>query len=334
MPRVFAARRDSMWLPCLCTVMVLLHARVAASAPQGSGAAAAPARGDGVIRGHVTAEGSDQPLRRARVTCVDLRSRETVRTTSDSAGRFECTRLPAGAYVVSARRTGYVGVDVGASPGHEVALRLVRGGVIEGRITDAYGDPIGDAAVSVRRADAGENVAAASDMHGVTDDLGIFRLWGLREGTYFVTARVGAGPGARDGAAPATFYPGAPMISGAKGVSVEPGREVTGVDFSITPIRLARLSGVVLDAGGRPVAGVRVTVRVRNVDAGAAYVVGEYRTSAAGAFTAPQLPPGTYELSVTVPGTGAVPETGRITASTAGDDVAGITIATASSGEK
>lgn len=345
MQKTPTAGRCSAWFLCLCLATLIRGAGVAGSAQPAP--AGTPARGEGVIRGRVTAEDDGRPLRRARITCVEAGSRETYRTTSDAAGYFECTRLPAGSYVVSARRTGYVGAAFGAEPEqksapvpiriagtgdrHEADISLIRGGVIEGRITDAYGDPVSDAVVSASRPDTAGKIGTTWDMRGVTDDQGQFRLWSLRRGTYFVTARASAGPGSRGGsvATAFAFYPGAPMVSGAKGVAVEPGREAGGIDFSITPARLATISGVVLDSGGRAVAGGRVTVRAANPDLGGMYVVGEYRTSASGAFAATQLPPGTYELTATAPGQRAASETGVVTTSTAGDDVIGLTIATA-----
>ena len=98
-----------------------------------------------------------------------------------------------------------------------------------------------------------------------TNDIGQFRIYGLQPGSYYVaaTARAAGGSpiqfadpstqavrGGR-GLAP-TFFPGTVSAEGAQRIEVAAGTELPGVDFSLLAVRLARISGVVVDSRGKP----------------------------------------------------------------------------------
>lgn len=162
--------------------------------------------GTAVISGTVlTAGESSAPLRAAIVTLnhVDKLYGDTAVT--DDAGRYEFRQVPAGRYLVSARKAGFLTANYGATqprrPGTPVAVadgagvanvdvRLIRGGVLEGRVRHADGEPVPDAQVEVLRV---TNVGADRRLEQAyppggptTDDRGMFRFYGLAPGDYVV----------------------------------------------------------------------------------------------------------------------------------------------------
>src|SRR5262249_47199050 len=204
------------------------------------------------------------------------------------------TELAAGSYVVSAAKAGFVDGVYGQrrplQPGTPVVLadaqsaanidvRIMRGGVITGRLGDEDGEPLPRALVSVQRYQyvRGERqlTTAGSDQ---TDDRGQYRVFGLPPGEYYVSASAaglggligrglqlalgaGAGRGGRGGpnALPAfgvpdqaeqtgyapSYYPGVVSAAEAGKVTLAPGQEVAGIDFQIQLVPLAKVTGIV-----------------------------------------------------------------------------------------
>jgi len=149
--------------------------------------------------------------------------------------------VPAGQSEVFAAKTGYVRTTVPVSDAS--AIRLVRGGVITGRVLDDLGDPIplmNVAAFRVRR--AGGSVAFERFRATETNDLGDYRLFGLPAGEFVLAAAPG-----RYGSATATipipidtlvfrnYYPHAEAPEQAQPVAVKAGEETPGIDFT-TPL--------------------------------------------------------------------------------------------------
>ena len=75
--------------------------------------------------------------------------------------------------------------------GDTVTIRLTKGGVITGRISDESGEPIVGISVHAYRVrgEKGELVKTAESYTGYSDDRGVYRLYGLKTGTYFVAAK-------------------------------------------------------------------------------------------------------------------------------------------------
>lgn len=205
----------------LCPLLVAALGVAAAAAAQP--APAAPARdavkpaatGTAVISGVAVADGADaQPLRRTRVS-VSTNDRTVSQTAiTDDAGRFALTNLPAGRYLLSAHKPGFVAYSHGATrpnrPGTAIvlaegqrmtglALRLSRGAVITGQLADQNGDPLPGVTVSAMRhvfANAGQRQLVPQGS-GQTDDRGVFRIWGLAGGEYVIAANPTISIGAR-----------------------------------------------------------------------------------------------------------------------------------------
>jgi uncharacterized protein (DUF2141 family) len=175
-----------------------------------------PATGTGSLTGTiVTDETEPRPMRRVRVGLTSSDRRVGRTTVTDDSGRFSFAGLPAGRYLLSATKSGYVVTSFGARrpnrPGTAIAIaegqriagvsvRMPRGAVITGIVTDQNGEPLSGANVSAMRyafAGSGQRslIPTSSSM---TDDRGQYRIWGLAAGDYVITANLGAAsPGIR-----------------------------------------------------------------------------------------------------------------------------------------
>lgn len=158
--------------------------------------------GSAVVRGVVVTDAADpQPLRRATVRLSGAGSTSRVVGTDDE-GRFAFDRLPAGQFTVSATKAGFVpgshgatrpgrgpGVPVAVADGQtvDVAIRLLPGAVITGVLTDERGNPMPGITVTALniRASGGPTMPST---YGVSDDRGMYRIFGLAPGDYVVSA--------------------------------------------------------------------------------------------------------------------------------------------------
>jgi hypothetical protein len=175
---------------------------------------------------------------------------------SDNAGRFTLT-VPEGATTVRAECEGYFGPLVnGASPAIVTAsttvsarqpavvrLAMIPGGTINGRVTDASGKPLTNAGVAVARRAFRHGQPALDLVDGQeTDDRGVYRLYRLAPGDYFVVALRGRVPSGPTGAAATpsskdvaatTFYPSAMDVTTAATVTVHSGDDLAGIDIMV-----------------------------------------------------------------------------------------------------
>lgn len=154
----------------------------------------------------VTDEAQPVPVRRARVTLTDSAGKQGATTITDDDGRFVFTSMPAGRFVLAAKKESYVsavhgsarpggtGVPIVVTVGQRVeglVLRMVRGAVITGTLRDVRGQPASSITVIAERAGFQEGRPALIPVPGVlpsvTDDRGAYRIWGLPPGEYFVS---------------------------------------------------------------------------------------------------------------------------------------------------
>jgi hypothetical protein len=168
----------------------------------------------------VTDEGTPRPVRRATVTIFIADDPRSYRSTaSDDAGRFTFEGLPAGHFTLTAAKPGHVTSYYGAKrPGStvgtplaiaqgerraDVTLRLVRGSVITGTVLNEAGRPMPSVTVRAQRVTISSNGdrtispptgPGATTGGDVTDDRGVYRIFGLSPGDYLVTAQPRFGP--------------------------------------------------------------------------------------------------------------------------------------------
>ena len=165
----------------------------------------------------------------------------------------------------------------------------------------------------------------------VVDDRGVYRLYGLPPGDYVVAttsfSSFTAGSDARamtpeevrwaqqqfgprpPGAAPqpdppasqpiayaSAYFPGTTDPAAAAVITLGPGEERAGVDFSLPLVSVARVAGAVTDASGQPPQSLQVTLRPMSELMSSLGVMSTVRTTPDGKFTATGVMPGRYVL--------------------------------------
>jgi hypothetical protein len=183
---------------------------------------------------------------------------------SDESGGFRLEGLDPGLYDVFASQPGFVpetdpltGRPLGPyRAGDNVIVRLVKGGVVTGAVTDSQGQPVAALnvrAVRVRDLDGTQQpnaFPAAGDDR--TDDRGVYRIYGLRPGLYVIhTGGAFGGPFIFFGGAGdvPTFYPAGTRDTAAE-VAVRAGQEVGGLDIRLRDDPARRVTGTVESATG------------------------------------------------------------------------------------
>lgn len=233
----------SIWLFCLC------------------GLSFAQAKPESVLSGRVLLE-DGQPAAGAMVeiTPVGIRgNRDEQKVQCDETGSFKLAGVAPGSYSISALAPGYVSVDEASTrhyrPGETATIRLVKGGVITGRIVDSTSEPFVGAQVKIQRLRDlnGKTVRnGESSMWGdqfQTDDRGIYRVYGLLPGIYIVgieSNSIERWVGGGGNEAP-TYYPSTTRDA-AMEITVRPGDEVTGIDLRFRGDQGHAISGIVSGA--------------------------------------------------------------------------------------
>src|SRR5207344_3474597 len=166
----------------------------------------------GRITGRVLAADNGRPVKRARVfiSAAELPGGRGMLT--DDSGTFDFTELPAGRYTLTASKSGFIGLSYGQrrplqagtplqlADGQQlkgIEFQLPRGSVISGHVLDEDGDAMPGVMVRVMRYQylQGEKRLTPAG-NGQTDDKGLYRVWGLMPGEYYVNAIArGGGPG-------------------------------------------------------------------------------------------------------------------------------------------
>lgn len=288
-------------------------------------------RGDSTVTGRLTIEG--KPAEGIKVVLIsadeasDL-NRIAAHAISDKDGSFRLTAVPAGAFTLSIVPNAFVLPDDGyrRSSGKSVVviegqnisnvnLELRRGGVITGRVTDIGAEPLIDAQVNLHRVDDQnrQSIVPLGNQSGTTDDLGVFRIYGLRPGKYLISVTRRSVPLLPTDQTeprfytPTTYYPGVQDESRAVVVEVKEGVELRDVD--IPNVSLAQtysaVGQVFSSETSNGVAGIGVTFKRTTATAllTDSPALRHIKTDAGGRFRLAGLKPGHYLLS-TVPGTG------------------------------
>lgn len=180
--------------------------------------------------------------------------------TTDADGKFRINGLRPVAYVVQAFAPGYVtvpgvGAETGAPRFHRIGenvnITMVKGGVITGTVTQASGEAVVAASVrAIRVREGAKRQPASTFVSGLprmTDDRGVYRLYGLEPGVYIIAVGGGAQSfgvlNPYEGDAP-TYYPSATRDTAAE-LTVHAGEELTGIDVRYRAERGYSVSGFV-----------------------------------------------------------------------------------------
>ncbi len=181
------------------------------------GGGATPA-GSGTLRGVVVTDAAEpEPIRRATVHLSGAGTLPRLVGTDD-LGRFVFDELPAGRYTLAVSKPGFVrafhgSAHPGVGPGVpvavaendavEVSIRLLPGAVMTGTVTDVRG--LAARGVTVAVIDARPLAGATPvPVRAVTDDRGVYRVFGLAPGDYLISAlpQLTPAPGGRIGQSP------------------------------------------------------------------------------------------------------------------------------------
>jgi hypothetical protein len=255
----------------------------------------------GTISGTVVNE-SGQPLVGATISVRAAGPSVIGRTSStNSEGHFDIKGLDNSLYFVTAFSPAYVAppleVDTQAPTyrvGDTVKLVLMRGAVITGTLTNSSGEPM--VAVRVRafmvRDAAGKKGAVFSLGERVTDDRGIYRIFGLAPGTYVVQAGGGGprpGVNITDMDAP-TFAPSSTRDTAVE-VQVRSGEEAT-VDIRYRGEPGHSISGTVKTQGSGG-----SSVSISRVGDGLMAINGSFQAPGSKGFALYGLADGEYEIT-------------------------------------
>jgi protocatechuate 3,4-dioxygenase beta subunit len=248
----------------IAAASLLAHVAVARAQAPAPPPPAAPAesRRTGAITGRVVGE-DGQAVADARVTVYAVNStglRATSLTvTTDADGNFRADGLAPAAYAVSAYLPGYVTPRPDATYyrlGETAHVTVRKGAAITGRVTDAGGEPVVGAVVQATlvRDEGGRQPAIPFVGRAMlTDDRGVYRLYGLLPGVYVVMATgdsryVYGNVSPLEGDVP-TYYPSATRDEAGE-VRAGAGEEVSGIDIRHRGERGHVVSGKIV---GQPV---------------------------------------------------------------------------------
>jgi protocatechuate 3,4-dioxygenase beta subunit len=298
--------------------------------------------GTAQIRGKIVSSDTASAVRRATVR-LNGPEGSARQTTTDGEGRFEFRELPAGRFGLWVEKSGYLSAQYGqrrpSGSGRTIVLAdgqaldkadlvMTRASAIAGRVLDEFGEPVTDATVTAMRwawMNGRRSLQPAGRM-ATTNDLGQFRLFGLKAGDYYVSATLrdttgmgmgvsmavmtaappgGALPGGAppsgattpsSGYAP-TYFPGTINPADAQKITIAAGQDAPNTDFALVSARLASIAGFVIDSAGKPVEGTMVEAAARSAEAAFSPEAGSSApTMRNGAFRLSGIPPGDYVL--------------------------------------
>jgi protocatechuate 3,4-dioxygenase beta subunit len=302
-------------------LLAVLAAPQQQTAPPRDAAGPPQAPATAIVRGRITAAANDRPLHRVRVT-LDGGIPNAPSAVTDTRGEFEISDVPAGSYRLTATRAGYLTIQYGQRRPREagrtievetgaviegLVMALPRGAVLAGRITDELGEPAPGVTVEALeyRYIRGHRVLVPARMTR-TNDAGDYRLSGLEPGTFQLRARSREIWESDDGETThvyaVTYFPGVTAVERPQTIDLKVGQEVGGLDFPLVPGQAARITGLVEDATGLPLADLQVNLseltrtiggRILSSGQGASPV----KTDARGAFEFSRLPSGEYIVS-------------------------------------
>jgi hypothetical protein len=216
----------------------------------------------GSIKGRVVAD-DGKPVVNATLMAQAVNGPPFVRPAQvDSEGKFSFEDLPPAGYIVFAIAPGYIDEAMSTGDpndwprhliGAQLKIKLIKGGVITGKVTNSKGDPI--VGVPVHAVALNNPSWSPTDLLGAggaeSDDRGIYRIFGLRPGPYVVNA----GGAWQFGFATSngfdldvpTYYPSATRDT-AIPVAVRSGDETTDIDIKYFGTDGHRISGFVRGA--------------------------------------------------------------------------------------
>jgi hypothetical protein len=209
--------------------------------------------------------------------------RSMAKATTDEEGQYRLEKLAAARYLITPFAPALVlpselnstwppGRTINLTDGQgleKVDFALTRGGVITGRVTNADGQPVIATMVTLANVDETGKKAPMDPLAYsplgksmyLTDDRGIYRLYGLSAGRYILSIGAVAGAPAFDLKSryhTQTFHPGVTDKAKATIIELKEGSEATGADIRLgLASQSYKASGRIVDANtGKPIPSV------------------------------------------------------------------------------
>jgi len=229
------------------------------------------------IEGTVVRVGTAEPVPGARVTVTRTGSvpSEAISVSADFQGRFIINDLDAGTFLMEVAANGYARQEYGQRFAGEprklidlatgqsvknVVIELTPAGYVNGSIRDNAGSPAAGLLIQLFRVTY--NARGQRVLRGVgsttTNDRGEYRLYWVTPGRYYLTARSAerasfpffdqASPNAVQERYALTYYPGVLDVQDAASIDVQPGVNLTTIDFTVTRQQLYEIRGRVIDS--------------------------------------------------------------------------------------
>ncbi len=249
------------------------------------------------VSGKVLSASDGSPVRSARVSLLmenfnasNIKSQTgSYSTSTDGEGKFEIDYVAPGRYRFKAARTGYVSREyrdsvsgtaalLALDPGQhltDVVFRLPRTAAVTGHVIDENGDPLAGIQISALRKSKPRNRKSSRSSGddlialgiAVTNDLGEYRIFGLKPGEYIFRA-IDGGPDEASGLTHGgtgfererdyeylpLYYPGVLQSDQAQSLVLRAGDEGS-IDFALRAGKYVHLSGLVVGMSGRPAQG-------------------------------------------------------------------------------
>ena len=337
----------------LVSVLVLTAVGQQQVSPGDQTGSAQAADKPGAIQGRVVAADTGTGLRRARVMLRGSESRpgsnpQTSQTNEN--GEYEIKDIKPGRYTLMVMRNGYVPQTYGQksanpmpmmspSQGTQLTIRggetlskvdfqMIRGGAVEGQITDQNNEPLSRVMVQLSRyrtMQGKRNLMPVS--MGQTDDRGHFRLFEIPPGSYYLSATYRSfGFPDGGGSFPSTYYPGALSPQEASKIQVASAAEITGINLALTEMVSFTISGKVMTSDGKPAAGARVMSMRHPPEGDFVMMFGGGGVEPDGTFKMSNMLPGRYRLTASTGREGKT-ESGSVIVEVGSEDLPNVHIA-------
>ena len=263
--------------------------------------------GTGAISGNVFEKGDDTPIGFAYVDAYSITNPFLyASTTTNDDGSYILSDLRPGQYRVYAYAEGYFGegfdpdstiqeVVVTVEDGQEVTgvdFYLSPGGTISGTLTDGDGNPISRATINAFPPSDREPYPDVIGNYGwaTTDENGNYKMTGLLDGEYIVSAQVYA-----EWFSATKWYDNADRREDATPVAVTFGEATTGIDFKFDlTTDTGSLTGRITAEDGTPVH--EAWVRLESIDTPNFYYHHNAFANQNGEYVFEEVPVGTYRV--------------------------------------
>lgn len=272
------------------------------------------AQDGGTISGKVTASGKSIPGTQILVVegSPNIRNAQVTKVETDIEGQYKVTLPKAGNYVVIPLTSAFAftsdpgplrgGKEVTLAKGDEITgidFSLQSGGVITGHVSGFDSKPIGNISIRLQRIESDgkkTRLYATNPFITLTDDRGIYRIYGIPPGKYLVSVGIKLDPsttmfGLGKTYIPLTYFPNTTKEESAQVIEVKEGKENTNIDIiAQRPEKSFRITGKVIDAiTGKPIVGIGVIYGKNS-----ATIYSAIKTNARGEFQINGLATGSY----------------------------------------